>query len=111
MISKAQPLRPELKVKPRVYYIGLPKKFIAGAVYDPDADQCAEGAIVTVTNLETGVKATTKTDSYGDFWFKELNTGSYSLLVEKKGYRDYFVSPVDATQKDVNVGDIKIFRK
>ena len=111
LISKAQTLKPELKVKPRVYYIGLPKKFIAGAVYAPDADECAKGATVTVTNLETGIKATTKTDSYGDFWFKELNEGSYSLLVAKKGYRDYFVSPVDAKQKDVNVGDIKIFKK
>jgi len=111
LISKAQPLMPELEVKPRVYYMGLPRLFIAGSVYDPDADECAEGATVTVTNLETRVETTTKTDDYGDFWFKELNTGSYSLLVEKKDYRDYFVSPIDATQKDVNVGDIKIFRK
>ena len=44
LIAKAEPLKPELAhVKPRVYYIGLPKKFIAGAVYDQEADLCAEG--------------------------------------------------------------------
>jgi len=111
LIRKAQPLKPDLKVKPRVYYIGLPKKFIAGAVYDPDANECAEGATVTVTNLDSGLKAATITDSYGDFWFKEMDKGSYSLLVEKEGYRDYFVNKVDVTQKDTNIGDIKIFKK
>ncbi len=38
LIAKAQPLRPELKLGPRVYYIGLPKTFIGATVYDPDAD-------------------------------------------------------------------------
>ena len=40
--------------KPRVYYIGLPKKFIAGAVYDQEADECLEGVRVTATNTQTG---------------------------------------------------------
>ena len=44
-------------VKPRVYYIGLPKKFIAGAVFDQEADECLEGVTVTATNNETGEKA------------------------------------------------------
>ena len=50
LIAKAEPLKPELAVKPRVYYIGLPKPFIAGAVFDREADECTEGAKVTATN-------------------------------------------------------------
>ena len=49
LIAKAEPLKPELDVKPRVYYIGLPKPFIAGAVFDSEADECTEGATVTAT--------------------------------------------------------------
>ena len=57
LIAKAEPLKPELATKPRVFYIGKPKKFIAGAVYDQEADECLEGVKVTATNNETGEQA------------------------------------------------------
>jgi tetrathionate reductase subunit B len=110
LISKAQPLKPNLKVKPRVYYIGLPQKFIAGAVYDTEADECVGEATATLTNIESGEKLTAKTDSYGDFWFRELKSAKYSLLIEKKGYYSQKMGPIDATKIDVNVGDIKLFK-
>ena len=111
LIEKAQPLKPELKVKPRVYYIGLPKKFIAGAVYDSQEKECIGEATITLTNIESGEKFTTKTDSYGDFWFRELNDGIYSLLIDKKGYQSHMIRPVDATEKDINVGTVNLFKK
>ena len=77
LVAKAEPLKPELDVKPRVYYIGLPKKFIAGAVFDPEADECLEGATVTATNVEHRRQVYEAiTDSYGDFWLKDLEDGS-----------------------------------
>jgi tetrathionate reductase subunit B len=111
LIKQAQPLKPDLKTKPRVYYIGLPKKFIAGAVYDSLKKECIGEASITLTNLKSGEKFTTKTDSYGDFWFKELNDGVYSILVEKKGYHSHMMGPVNAQEKDINVGTIAIFEK
>ncbi len=48
LIAKAEILKPEAKAKPRTYYIGIPKRFIAGAVYDPEADECLEGVTVTL---------------------------------------------------------------
>jgi tetrathionate reductase subunit B len=111
LIEKAQPLKPELEVKPRVYYIGLPKKFIAGAVYDSQEKVCIGEATVTLTNIENDEKFTTKTDSYGDFWFRELNDGIYSLLIDKKGYHSHMIRPVDATEKDINVGTVNLFKK
>ena len=98
-------------MKPRVYYIGLPKKFIAGTVYDPNLDECAAGAAITLTNLRNGEKHTIETDIFGDFWFKGLEDGTYSLLVEKRGYQPHMMGPVDATKQDVNVGRIAIFEK
>jgi len=110
LIDKAEPLRPDLDVKPRVYYIGLPRSFVAGAVYDPEEDECTEGATATLTDMETGEKLTAKTDNFGDFWLKDLKVGTYSLVIEKDGYYSQKVEPV-STEKDVNVGDIKLYKK
>ena len=111
LISKAQPLKPDVNVKPRVLYIGLPKKFIAGAVYDPDEDECIEGATVTVSNLDGGEEFTAKTDIYGDFWFEDMKADhTYSLRIEKDGYCPQEIHDI-RTEKDINLGDIELRRK
>jgi tetrathionate reductase subunit B len=84
LIAKAEPLKPELPTRPRVYYIGKPKKFIAGAIYDKEADECLEGCKVTATGAD-GATCWVTTDSYGDFWIKELADGTYTLTIEKAG--------------------------
>lgn len=109
LVAKAEPLKPELDVKPRVYYIGLPKPFIAGAVYDSEADECTEGVTVTATNVASRVTCQAVTDSYGDFWLRDLEPGEYILQVEKFGYLPQKIGPVDATA-DINVGDIALWK-
>ena len=109
-IAKGEILHPEYKAKPRVYYIGIPdKRFVAGAVYDPEEDECLKDVTVTLKDLKTGKKLTTKTDNYGDFWFERLESGNYSLVVEKRGYLPREITSIDAS-KDVNVGDIQLYR-
>jgi tetrathionate reductase subunit B len=108
LIAKAEPLKPALAVKPRVYYIGKPKKFIAGAVYDKEADECLEGVTVTATDA-AGATCSASTDSYGDFWLRDLPDGTYTLLIEKSGYLAQKVA-VDVTKKDMNVGDIAMWK-
>ena len=110
VISKAEVLHPEYEVKPRVYYMGLPNKyFIAGAVYDPDADECLEGASVTLVDSK-GKKTTLATDNFGDFWFERQEQGVYSLEIAMDGYLSRKIDTIDA-HKDVNVGDIELFKK
>ena len=111
LIALAEPvLKPGNEhVKPRVYYIGLVKPFIAGAVFDSAADECTEGAKVTATNVATGASITAETDSYGDFWLNDLVPGDYTLIVEKAGYLPQKMGPIDA-RKDVNVGDIAVWK-
>jgi tetrathionate reductase subunit B len=109
-IGKAEVLHPEYKAKPRVYYIGLLNKyFVAGAVYDPEEDECLEGATATLTNA-AGKKFTVKTDNFGDFWFERMEPGTYSLSIEKSGYLPRTVDAIDAS-KDVNVGDLELYKK
>ena len=108
-IAKAEVLHPEHKVKPRVYYIGLLNKyFIAGAVYDPEADECLEGATVTLIGAK-GKKSTLKTDNFGDFWFERQEPGKYSLQISMKGYLTRKLENIDAS-KDINVGDIALYK-
>ena len=110
LIAQAEILKPEAKAKPRVYYIGLlDKYFVAGAVYDPEEDECLEGATVTLTGSK-GKKATLKTDNFGDFWFERQEPGTYSLVIEKAGYLPRKVEAIDAS-KDVNVGDLELYKK
>jgi len=109
-IDKAEILHPEFKTKPRVYYIGLPNKyFVAGAVYDPGADECLQGATVTLTNAK-GKKQKLTTDEFGDFWFERQEPGKYTLDVEMKGYLPRKMEAIDAS-KDINVGDIQLYPK
>ena len=110
LIAKTQVLKPEARTKPRVYHMDLLNKcFIAGSVYDPDADECLEDATVTLTDLESKQTASLATDIFGDFWFERQGPGLYSLRVEKDGYRSKTIETVDAA-KDVNVGDIELRR-
>jgi uncharacterized surface anchored protein len=93
-----------------VYYIGIPKKFVAGAVYDPEADECLEGASVTLKDAKGKKVASAKTDNFGDFWFEGLKVGKYSLNIEKPGYLPRELKDI-STDKDINVGDLELSKK
>ena len=60
--------------KPRVYYLNLPKKFIAGTVYDPVEKEVVIGATCTLTPAAGGAALTVATDEFGDFWFEGSRT-------------------------------------
>ena len=114
LIAKAEALSPEDETKPTpkvgVFYIGVPKKFIAGEVYCPSEDKCLDGAQVTLRDMTTDEKFITRTDRYGDFWLEGLKVGNYSLTIEKEGYYPKEIKQISTT-KDVNLGDIELSRK
>ncbi|HTU46749.1 MAG TPA: TonB-dependent receptor [Bryobacteraceae bacterium] len=61
---------------------------IAGAVTDPSGATIA-GAQVTLTNVGTSEKRTQQTGNDGLFLFVNLIPGSYSIEVEKPGFKRY----------------------
>ncbi len=110
LLAKAEVLHPEYNAKPRVYYIDLPNKyFVAGAVYDPEEDECLEGVKVTLKNPRSGKQSSLTTDNFGDFWFERQEPGTYSLTVEMDGYLPRSIDSIDAS-KDVNVGYIELYK-
>jgi tetrathionate reductase subunit B len=104
LIAQAEVLHPEYGTKPRVYYIGLPKRFIAGTIYDPAKKVVIEDAICTLTG--EGSTLTAKTDGFGDFWFEGLKVGTFSLKIESAG-RTKTIDSI-STEQDVNLGDIPL---
>jgi tetrathionate reductase subunit B len=110
IIAKAEILHPEYKSKPRVFYLNIPKRFVAGAVYDPEADECLEGVTVTLLDTRKGKKKSLKTDNYGDFWFEKLEVSTFDLVITKDGYLTQELKNI-STEKDINVGDIKLYKK
>lgn len=107
-IAEAEVWKPELKdrVKPRVYYRGLPKKFIAGTVYDPEQEEVVIGATCTLTP-SSGAALTVETDAYGDFWFEGIADDTYDLEIKSNGRVKQFQG-LDTTQADINLGDIPL---
>jgi NAD-dependent dihydropyrimidine dehydrogenase PreA subunit len=104
-IDRAEPFLPELETKTQVNYVNMPKKFIAGTLYDPVAEEVIIGATCTLKDEQTSETFTVETDTYGDFWFNDLkDDGTFSLTLEKDGIS----KAIDAigTAKDVNLGDI-----
>jgi Fe-S-cluster-containing dehydrogenase component len=95
-------LHPEFDTSPRVYYLNIPGKFIAGTVYDPSVKRVIVGATCTLTGKNETLTKTT--DGFGDFWFENLGVGTYRLSIEKNG-RTKNIDKIN-TRKDVNLGDI-----
>ena len=101
--GKVEVLHPEYGLKEKVAYVGLPKRFIAGAVVLGDTDECGVGARVTLEGK--GEKRVVKADNYGDFEFEGLKADkTYGVKVEKAGYQ---TRKIDANTKvDAYLGDI-----
>jgi Fe-S-cluster-containing dehydrogenase component len=101
--GKTEILHPEYQMGEKVSYIGLPKRFVAGAVVFGDTDECAVGVKVTLEG--EGEKQTLSADNYGDFEFEGLASDKdYVVKIEAPGYKSQKIAT--KTVLDVYLGDI-----
>jgi hypothetical protein len=107
LIAQGQVMKPEAGTKPRVYYLNIPKKFVAGTVYDPKEKEVVIGATCTLTPAAGGAALTVATDEFGDFWFNDIDAGTYALSIKADGFDVKAYDAVDAAD-DVNLGDIAL---
>ena len=105
-IAKAEFIQPALGLQPRVYYLNRPHLFINGEVFDPVADENIEGAKVTLTAPDGSVLET-ETDDFGEFWFKKLDAGSYSLHIDAEGFKSVDCG-VELVDKGINAGEFPL---
>jgi Fe-S-cluster-containing dehydrogenase component len=66
-------------------YIGLPRPFVAGEVICGRSGACLEGARVELQPAAGGERLVAMTDVFGDFQFKGLSVGAYTLSIAKDG--------------------------
>jgi Fe-S-cluster-containing dehydrogenase component len=100
----AEAYHPEYGAAPLVKYVGIPKRFIAGAVVRRDVPgECAGGVRVTLEG--GGLELETRSDSYGDFEFEGLEKNTdYRVGIELDGYASMIIEVF--TQTDVDLGEI-----
>ncbi len=105
--EKLEALHPEFELKPRVKYIDLPKRFIAGTVLFKDKNECAEHVKVTLTGR--GKKETVRTNNFGDFEFEGLEEEKeFGVKIEHPGYAPQSFKV--QTKLDVYLGEIPLKR-
>jgi tetrathionate reductase subunit B len=107
LIARAELLQPGSGTKPRIYYLGLPKPFVTGDIYDAEKDLCISNARVILTCSINNEEYATNTDSFGGFWFKDVKEGVYSLEIHADGYPVKIIDNIEV-RNDVNLGDIPL---
>jgi Fe-S-cluster-containing dehydrogenase component len=106
MIEKAEQLHPKYGTAPAVYYIGLPKTFIAGSLYCNESKDCLESVEVILHDKETDETYTSSTNNYGDFEFDDLEKGSaFFLNIKAEGYYPITIDSI-LLEKDISLGNI-----
>ena len=97
-LAGAKPLTPG----GRIWYKNIPGEFIGGTVYDPVEKEVIIGAKCVLTG--GGKTRMVETDSYGDFWFKDLPVDEFALTITADGFEPLAFEKL-STEKDVNLGD------
>jgi tetrathionate reductase subunit B len=111
VIAQAEQILPAYERKTLVYYIGLPKTFVAGAVYCGDSGECLEGAKVSLFRGSGEKILTTVTNNYGDFEFEDVEVDSTcSVKIEAEGYVTVAIDGIH-TKKDACLEDTYLQKK
>jgi hypothetical protein len=96
-------LSPEFKLKEKVLYQGLPKRFISGTVVYQDKNECAENVHVELS--DGAAKKVSMTNAFGDFEFEGLDENkTYHVKIASSGYKEE--KRDIKTYKDIHLGEI-----
>ncbi|MCF8095262.1 MAG: hypothetical protein K9J79_07865 [Desulfobacteraceae bacterium] len=100
-----EPYKPELGTRPRVLYKNLykwHKIFVAASVGYKDVDECAEGALLSVSRK--GVKeGEAAANNYGEVLLDKLEPGvEYEVTIAAAGYKPYVT--VVRPDESLNIG-------
>jgi len=104
-IKEAEVRKSPISTSSRVYYKAMPKKFVAGTLYDPNALEVIIGATCRLEDTESGDSQETETNDFGDFWFNDLKENRRFNLTFKMGNDKKVIQDI-CTDKDVSLGDV-----
>jgi len=107
LIEGADVLCPEEGARPLVHYRNLPKRFIAGSIFDAVEDECLEGAKVTLASVATPAPGQTAgmdsgADSGTDYCFRGDHGGQpktgVTLVAATDAFGDFWFNQIDKAQ-------------
>lgn len=103
--ADAKPLESLSDVGSNVLYRNIPKRWIYGCLVDRSIDEVLVGEGVKLVDGQGNQVEELSTDDFGEFRFKELDDGNYTVRSEVAGYQPIEM-PVSIDGKDVVLGDI-----
>lgn len=104
-LQGAEHMHTEYGTNPRVWYKGLPKRFVAGTVYDPEKMEIVEGADVSIKS-DSMIERVTRTDDWGDFLFDDLPKADFTITIKKGDKKK--VLEVSTVEEDKGLPDIAL---
>lgn len=109
LLSKADQLPTAKNIGAKVYYLHLPKRFVAGSAIDFAADEVVIGARVELVGT-SGFTAALETDELGDFKFDQVPVDDYRVTITADGYEPLVVE-ADLREQDLSLGDLGLTNK
>ena len=107
-MADAELLLPEEGLEPRVYYRNIPKKFIAGTVYDPVKKEVIRGAVCALNGTARRSDADRHDRRLRGFLVRRAwMTGPTRWRSRRMGSR-LGSFPGLSTERDINLGDIPL---
>jgi Fe-S-cluster-containing dehydrogenase component len=88
--------------EPQVYYYNVPKRFIAGTVFDSALDEVLIDLSVRLLDDAGTLVSEQSTDEMGDFMFENIEPGTYTITVANQQLS------ADVTSIDISLGDIDV---
>lgn len=104
-LTGAELLHPEYGTHSRVWYKGLPKRFVAGTVFDPEEMEIVKDAKVTIDGPHTSLRVT-RTNHWGDFIFDDLPKDNLVVTITKGDKKKTI--EVSTVEKDIGIPDIAL---
>lgn len=108
LLSKAETLEGVSAFGSKVYYLGLPKRFVAGSVIDFDADEVLIGAHVTLQGMD-GSTVEIDSNDLGDFIVDGLAPALYQITIAAAGYASLELK-ADLCERDLSLGDLGLVK-
>ena len=87
-----------------MHYKNLPKRFIAGCVYDAAVNDIIEDAHAKLIDASGTLVATAESDYLGDWRFDQIEQGAYTVRIEAEGYKPLELT-ANTTDDDQVLGD------
>ena len=106
LIAQATQLDGAAETGARVFYLNAPGLFIGGEIWDEEADEVLEGVKVTLAG-DDGKQVETATNDWGDFWFRKLSPGRYTVTIDAPGYAATAPIIIEL-DKSLNLGDFPL---